>query len=243
MPGDSVVIRLPDPRAIRVAARSVLLAVALLCLPWLRAAEAPSRRRAVDACTSVAAQAELLLRDLRREGLLFPGARAVVLAANGDCDDPAQKHDQDNGVRPISLRQMLMIGDSSVDFLLDFGYFDEDGDRFGFADRVLKNGGILVGPIGSLSVLSLPQNYHVIYIRQIAETFVGIKKIVRARDSVNSKTELPSPAALNEGLVSGQIAEAGNGEQIMGRKLLLSDITVPSSVLHPKFRIGVDSAA
>ncbi|GJM86922.1 hypothetical protein PR202_ga02825 [Eleusine coracana subsp. coracana] len=227
MPGDSVVIRLPDPRAIRVVARSVLLAVALLCLPWLRAADAPARRRAVDACAAVAAQAELLLRDLRREGLLFPGARTVVLSADGDCDDPAPKHDQDTAVRRISLRRMLMIGDSSVDFLLDFGYFDDDGDRFGFADRVLKNGGILIGPIGSLSVLSLPQNYRVIYIRQFEETFVGIKKIVRPRDNVETKMELPSPVALNEGLVSGQLAEAGNADlTVMGRKFLLPDITV-----------------
>jgi hypothetical protein len=244
MPGDSVVIRLPGPRAIRVVARSVLLAVALLCLPWQRAAEAPARCRAVDACTAAAAQAELLLRDLRREGLLFPGAHTVVLGAGGDCDAAAPKHDQDSPIQPMSLRRMMMIGHSSVDFLLDFGYFDEDGDSFGFADRVLKNGGILVGPIGSLSVLSLPQNYRVIYIRQFAETFVGIKKIVHARDNVDIKLELPSPAALNEGLVSVQPAEAGNGEAtFMGRKLSLSDITVPSSVLHPRFRMLVHSEA
>ncbi|CAN6239348.1 unnamed protein product [Urochloa humidicola] len=46
MPGDTVVIRLPGPRALRVLARSVLLAVALLFLPWLRAADAPARSHA-----------------------------------------------------------------------------------------------------------------------------------------------------------------------------------------------------
>ncbi|TVU28604.1 hypothetical protein EJB05_20127, partial [Eragrostis curvula] len=252
MPGDTVVIRLPDPRAIRVVARSLLLAVALLSLPWLRAAEAPARQRArrhaavVDACGAAAAHAELLLRDLRREGLLLPGARAVVLGAGGDCDGPSPNHDdQDDAVRPISLRRMLMVGDSSVDFLLDLGYFDDDRDRFGFADRVLKSGGILVAPIGLLSVLSLPQNYRVIYIHQFAETFVGIKKVVvHAGDNAETKMDLPSPAALKEELISSQPTETANGEpKVMARKLLLSDITGPSSVLHPQLRIRVDSAA
>ncbi|CAL4885480.1 unnamed protein product [Urochloa decumbens] len=129
MPGDTVVIRLPGPRALRVLARSVLLAVALLFLPWLRAAEAPARHHATDACVAAAAQAELLLRDLRREGLLGPGARAVVLGSGGDCDAPASKQDQDGALRPASLRRLLMLGDSSVNFLLDFGYFGVDGDR------------------------------------------------------------------------------------------------------------------
>ncbi|XP_062220376.1 uncharacterized protein LOC133919851 [Phragmites australis] len=233
MPGDSVVIRLPDPRALRVVARSVLLAVALLSLPWLRAAEAPARRRARDACGTAAAQAELLVRDMRREGLLAPGARAVVLGADGDCGAPAPKEDEVNTMRPVSLRRMLMIGDSSLDFLLDFGFFDEEGDRFAFADRVLKYGGIIAAPIGSLSVFSLPQNYRIIYISTFAETVVGIKKIAHAGDNGNASTgmELPSPGTTgmelqNPGLLSGQLAESANGEfKNIGRKLLLSDIT------------------
>ncbi|OEL27304.1 hypothetical protein BAE44_0011679 [Dichanthelium oligosanthes] len=230
MPGDTVVIRLPGPRALRVLARSVLLAVALLFLPWLRAAEAPARRHTVDACGAAAAQAELLLYDLRREGLLAPGARAVVLGSDGDCDAPAPKAKQDQGslLRPTSLRWMLMLGDLSVDFLLDFGYFDDDGDRFAFADRVLKHGGILAAPIGSLSVFSLPQNYCVIYVRRFAEAFVGVKKISPAGDNGNAGTrmDLPSLASLKEGVVSSEPPEATSLElKNMGRKLLLSGIS------------------
>ena len=228
MPGDTVVIRLPGPRALRVLARSVLFAAALLFLPWLRAAEAPARSHTVDACGAAAAQAELLLRDLRREGLLAPGARAVVLASYGGCDAPAPMKDQDSVLRPASLRRMLMLGDSSVDFLLDFGYFDEEGDRFAFADRVLKHGGILAAPIDSLSVLSLPQNYCVIYIRRSAEVFVGVKKIAPAGDNGNAGTrmDLSSVTSLKEGVVSSEPPETASLElKNMGRKLLLSDIS------------------
>ncbi|KAG0534994.1 hypothetical protein BDA96_04G327600 [Sorghum bicolor] len=230
MPADSVVIRLPGPRALRVLARSVLFAVALLSLPWLRSAEAPARGRAVDTCAAAAAQAELLLRDLRQEGLLAHGARAVVLGADGDCDPPAPKQDQDSVLRPVSLRRMLMIGDSSVDFLLDFGYFSEDADRFAFADRVLKHGGILAAPIDSLSAFSLPQNYRVIYIHRFAEAFVGVKKIAPADDDnshAGTRTELSSPPSLKDGVLYSQQAETTNGEfKNMARKLLLlSDIT------------------
>ncbi|CAD6249397.1 unnamed protein product [Miscanthus lutarioriparius] len=227
MPADSVVIRLPGPRALRVLARSVLFAVALLSLPWLRTAEAPARGRTVDTCA--AAQAELLLRDLRQEGLLVHGARAVVLGADGDCDPPAPKQDQDSVLRPFSLRRMLMIGDSSVDFLLDFGYFSEDADRFAFVDRVLKHGGILAAPIDSLSSFSLPQNYRVIYIHRFSEAFVGVKKIAPADDNSHAGTraELSSPPPLKEGVLYSQSAETTNGEfKNMARKLLLlSDIT------------------
>jgi len=229
MPGDTVVIRLPGPRALRVLARSVLFAAALLFLPWFRAAEAPARSHTVDACGAAAAQAELLLRDLRREGLLAPGARAVVLASYGGCDAPAPMKDQDSVLRPASLRRMLMLGDSSVDFLLDFGYFDEEGDKFAFADRVLKHGGILAAPIDSLSVLSLPQNYCVIYIRRSAEVFVGVKKIAPAGDNGNAGTRMDLSSlitSLKEGVVSSEPPETTTLElKNMGRKLLLSDIS------------------
>ncbi|CAN6253197.1 unnamed protein product [Urochloa humidicola] len=232
MPGDTVVIRLPGPRAIRVLARSVLLAVALLFLPWLRAAEAPARRHAAgDACGAAAAgQAELLLRDLLREGLLAPGARTVVLGSDGDCGAPATKQQhqvhQDGALRPASLQRMLTLGDSSVDFLLDFGYFDEDGDRFAYVDRVLKHGGILAAPIGSLSASSLPRNYCAIYIRRFAESFVGVKKIAPAGDNGNAGTrmDLPSLASLKEGEVSSEPPEITSSSELKntGRKLLLS---------------------
>ncbi|KAL6911530.1 hypothetical protein ACP4OV_000335 [Aristida adscensionis] len=252
MPGDSVVIQLPDPRALRVLARSVLLAVALLSLPWLRATtEPPARRRAAGACAAAAARAGLLLRDLRREGLLARGARAVAIGgADGGCDAhaPATEQGQDDAVRPASPRRMLMMGDSSVDFLLDFGYFGEEADRFGFADRVLKSGGILAAPVdSSLSVFRLPPNYRVVYIGQFAETYVGIKKIAHAGikmiahadygDNGNAgiRMELASSATLVGGGVSGHTAECDRAQlRNSGRKLLLSDITE---------RTRVDSAA
>jgi hypothetical protein len=63
------------------------------------------------------------------------------------------------------------------------------------------------------------------YIRQFAETFLGIKKLVHALDNVDTKMELPSPTVLNERRVSGQPAQPGNGEfTVTGRKLLLSAI-------------------
>uniref|UniRef100_A0A804NXJ3 Uncharacterized protein n=1 Tax=Zea mays TaxID=4577 RepID=A0A804NXJ3_MAIZE len=198
MPADIVVIRLPGPRALRVLARSVLFAVALLFLPWLRPAEAPARGRAVDTCGAAAAQAELLLRDLHQEGLPVHGARAVVLVANGVCDSTAPKQD---------LRRMLMIGESSVDFLLDFGYFNEDAD-------------------------SLPQNYRTIYIHRFAEAFIGVKKVAPAEDNshagTSTRTELLSPPAfdLKEGVFYSRPDETTNCEfKNMARKLLLSDIT------------------
>ncbi|WVZ50017.1 hypothetical protein U9M48_001316 [Paspalum notatum var. saurae] len=54
--------------------------IVLLSLPWLRSSEALTRSRAAGACASAcaaaAALAELLLRDLRRGGLLAPALAA-----------------------------------------------------------------------------------------------------------------------------------------------------------------------
>ncbi|KAF0933108.1 hypothetical protein E2562_013845 [Oryza meyeriana var. granulata] len=230
MPDVCVVIRLPDPRVLRVIARSVLLTVALLSLAWLRAAEAPARRRAGDDACGAALQAGLLLRDLRREGLLAPGARAVFLGADGDCHHHPALRQDDDAVRHITLRELLMTGDLSVDLVLDFGYFDKDGDRVGFVDRALKDGGIFAVPIGSASAFRLPPNYRVVYIRRFTETLVGIKKIARVGDNgiASARMGMAATPALNEGVLafSAQTADTTRAElKNFRRKLLLSDIT------------------
>ncbi|BAF10103.1 uncharacterized protein [Oryza sativa Japonica Group] len=227
MPDGCVVIRLPDPRVLRVIARSVLLAVALLSLAWLRDAEAPA---------GDALQVGLLLRDLRREGLLAPGARAVFLgAADGDCHHHPPALDGDD-MRRITPRELLTTGDLSVDFVLDFGYFDKDGDRVGLVDRVLKDGGIFAAPIGSASEFRLPPNYRVVYIRRFTETFVGIKKIARVGGDngiAGARTGMAATTpALKEGVLafSAQTADTALAElKNFRRKLLLPHITGASA--------------
>uniref|UniRef100_A0A0E0K5H4 Uncharacterized protein n=1 Tax=Oryza punctata TaxID=4537 RepID=A0A0E0K5H4_ORYPU len=222
MPDGCVVIRLPDPRVLRVIARSVLLAVALLSLAWLRDAEAP----AGDALQV----GLLLLRDLRREGLLAPGARAVFLGgADGDCHHHHIPALDGDAMRHVTPRELLTTGDLSVDFVLDFGYFDKDGDRVGLVDRVLKDGGIFAGPIGSASAFRLPPNYRVVYIRRFTETFVGIKKIARVGDNGIAGAATP---AMKEGVLafSAQTADTALAElKNFRRKLLLPHITGASA--------------
>jgi hypothetical protein len=53
-----------------------------------RCIDLPTHYRVIDACPAATAQAELLLCDLHHEGLLLPGALAVVLGTDGDCDAP-----------------------------------------------------------------------------------------------------------------------------------------------------------
>uniref|UniRef100_A0A0D9VLB8 Uncharacterized protein n=1 Tax=Leersia perrieri TaxID=77586 RepID=A0A0D9VLB8_9ORYZ len=230
MPDGGVVIRLPDPRALRVVARSVLLAVALLSLAWLRPTESPSRRGDGDAHALL--QARLLLRDLRREGLLAAqtGApRAVFLGADAGC----RRHD--DAIRHVTLPELMMAGDQSVDLVLDFGGFKEEGDRVGLVDRVLVDGGIFLAPIGSASAFRLPPNYRVVYVRRFTDTFVGIKKIARVGDDGIgcARLGMAATAAVKEGLISFSAQTADNGRAELknnfSRKLLLSDIARASA--------------
>uniref|UniRef100_J3LHB6 Uncharacterized protein n=2 Tax=Oryza brachyantha TaxID=4533 RepID=J3LHB6_ORYBR len=137
-------------------------------------------------------------------------------------------------MRHITLRELLMTGDQSVDLVLDFGYFEKDGDRVGFADRALKDGGIFAAPIGSTSAFHLPPNYRVAYIRRFTETFVGIKKVARTGDNgiAGARMGMAATPALKEGVLafSAQTADtAGAQLKNFSRKLLLPDIAGASA--------------
>ncbi|XP_074559202.1 uncharacterized protein LOC141815177 [Curcuma longa] len=218
--GDELVIRLPHPLVLVVIARSVLLTTAVLAFPWLRSMllqaavglilPSPPHRWADDPY-----YLPMLLRDLRREGLLIAGERSpAVFLGNPGARITLVKQ---NRMFPVMTEiGRMAIPDHSVDFVLDSDSFCDAS--FVFMDRVLRIGGVAIirMSVDPSRIFHLPANYKIVYVRHFGSTIVGIKKMTHAIARVD--------------------ANAGEFEGIhIGKKLLA--VREPNKKL-PKNQIG-----
>ncbi|WOK96226.1 hypothetical protein Cni_G04933 [Canna indica] len=182
--GDQLVISLPHPRVLRVIARSVLLTASMLVFPWLRSMLLP----AANADSILSPQHRwadepfflpMLLRDLKREGLLIAGTRgSAVFLGNPGARFALVKQ---NRMFPVmSEIGRMAVPDRSVDFVLATDGFSDAS--FVFVERVLRIGGVTIIRLSSdpSHILRLPANYRIIYIRKFGSTIVGIKKMAHA---------------------------------------------------------------
>ncbi|CAL9079501.1 unnamed protein product [Musa textilis] len=183
--GDRLVIRLPDPRFLRLVARSMLLAAAILSLPWLRGTllrrgdsrEVTASRRAIDDDYMFFAA---LLRDLRRIGLLRPESNVVIL------DDPT-----------LSVRSTA-VPDSSADFV-----FSVSAGDFHRIDQILKIGGVAAVRLSSNPSESFrsPANYRTAYVGRIGSSaVVAMTKSFASEGGIRLRRLLAVPEAKKEAL-------------------------------------------
>lgn len=182
--GDELVIRLPHPLVLSVIARSVLLTTAILTFPWLRSIlpqaaaglilPSPPHRWADDPFFL-----PMLLRDLRREGLLVASARGpAIFLGNPGARIALVKQ---NKLFPVMTEiGRMAVPDHSVDFVLDADGFCDAS--FVFVDRILRIGGVAIIrlSVDPSRIFHLPANYKIVYIRQFGSTIVGIKKMTHA---------------------------------------------------------------
>ncbi|XP_074577373.1 uncharacterized protein LOC141833775 [Curcuma longa] len=190
--GDELVIRLPHPLLLSVIARSVLLTTAILAFPWLRfilphaaaglILPSPTHRWADEPFFL-----PMLLRDLRREGLLVASARGpAIFLGNPGARIALVKQ---NKMFPVMTEiGRMAVPDHSVDFVLDADGFCDAS--FVFVDRILRIGGVAIIrlSVDPSRIFHLPTNYKIVYIRQFGSTIVGIKKMTHAiaRGDANS---------------------------------------------------------
>ncbi|CAL9064515.1 uncharacterized protein LOC103995101 [Musa acuminata AAA Group] len=183
--GDRLVIRLPEPRLLRLVARSVLLAAAVFSFTWLRAAilrlgdvgGVAVGQRALD---SDATFLPSLLGDLRRRGLLRPEDNAVLL------NDP------------IAGDRGIEVPDGSADFV--FGASTGDFEQI---DRILKIGGVVavrLSPDSSDSFIP-PANYRMAYVGCIGSaTMVAMRKSSASGEGLKMRRLLSLPEAKKKAL-------------------------------------------
>ncbi|KAG6534736.1 uncharacterized protein LOC121989323 [Zingiber officinale] len=181
---DELVIRLPHPLVLSVIARSMLVTTVILAFPWLRSIlphaaaglilPSPPHRWADDPFFL-----PMLLRDLRREGLLVASARGpAIFLGNPGARIALVKQ---NKMFPVMTEiGRMAVPDHSVDFVLDADGFCDAS--FVFVDRILRIGGVAIIrlSVDPSRIFHLPTNYKIVYIRQFGSTIVGIKKMTHA---------------------------------------------------------------
>lgn len=218
--GGELVIRVPHPLVLGVIARSVLLTTVVLGFPCLRSMllqaaiglilPSPPHRWAEDPFFL-----PMLLRDLRREGLLIAGERSpAVFLGNPGARITLVKQ---NRMFPVMTEiGRMAIPDHSVDFVLNADSFCDAS--FVFMDRILRIGGVAIirMSLDPSRIFHLPANYKIVYVRKFGSTIIGVKKMTHAIARVD--------------------ANAGESEDIhIGRKLLA--VRKPNKKL-PKNQIG-----
>ncbi|WOL03799.1 hypothetical protein Cni_G12519 [Canna indica] len=178
-----LVIRLPDPRLLRLVARTLLLAAAILSLFWLREGSDIVSDDAARQRTAVGADDVFLytlLRDMRHRDLLSPKDRAVFF------------NEADASDRSMSMQE------ASADFV--FSAFAGDFDRI---DRILKPGGVLAVQLSSNPSESFqpPANYRTAYFGRIGSaTMVAMRKSLASKGGMRLRRLLAVPEARKEAL-------------------------------------------
>ncbi|XP_077224631.1 uncharacterized protein LOC143857950 [Tasmannia lanceolata] len=176
-----LVINLPDGLILRVIARSLLLAILIMALPWL--------------CSNYSGSDDpyqfsdlfffpMLFRDLEINGLIKSGDRSIFI----DGEDVTRLGFQillGGNEMDLVLESHSVLQSSIPDETFDFACVDGFQARE-FIDRILKIGGIVVVRLGvnSDDSFRLPVNFKIAYIRRFDSTFLGLRKISSGRAPV-----------------------------------------------------------
>ncbi|KAK8945503.1 hypothetical protein KSP40_PGU001859 [Platanthera guangdongensis] len=220
IPRDEVVIPLPDPRLLRLIARSVLLAVAILSLPWLRLVllSDPSARIS-GRLASNSGEDELfympkLLQDMQSYGLIQPQGRSLFLGDPGLHAAILRR----NGVFCLPEDRIRQIAKGQpLDFVfLVTGEFSDP--LFQLIDQILTVGGVIAFRLGVHPVkpFNLPANYRMVYIQNIGRTVIAVKKLYHDNADINpperrllslSETKARALQAMEDALLEPPVLE------------------------------------
>ncbi|XP_043693189.1 uncharacterized protein LOC122643651 [Telopea speciosissima] len=182
-PENQLIIKLPNSNVLKVTARSVLLAFAIITSSWLGslviwdpslsyspvADEAPIHSESL---------LPMLLRDLIREGLLKSDDKSLFVNRHGDGDEEiahgAQILNAYDIVSESDAERHLSIPDDTFDFVFATGFLAGE-----FIDRSLKTGGIVAIQLSNdaSDAFHKPSNYKIVYLRQFEFTVWAMKKI------------------------------------------------------------------
>ncbi|KAF4370792.1 hypothetical protein G4B88_030512 [Cannabis sativa] len=176
-----LVIKLPDPKVLRVISRSVFLAVIFITFPCIGSI---MRWSSADSGSSFETgaidfeQLDVLLRDLVDEGLLLKNNKALVVSPIV----PSTVHKLKN----FDANQMDMVMDTALEGqssfseeLFDFVYASNLAVDVEFVDHIVKIGGILAFPLSNEKAITLRDmtNYKIAYLRRYSSTIVAMRKI------------------------------------------------------------------
>lgn len=178
-----LVIKLPDPRVLRVVSRSVFLALIFITFPCIGSIIRGSTLATDSGSSNPESgafdfeQLDLLLRDLGEEGLVRKSDKALVVSPSV----PSVIHKLKN----FDASQLDMVVDSALEGqssfseeVFDFVYASDLTVDAKFVDHVVKVGGILAFPLSNEQANTLRDktNYKIVYLRRYASTIVAMRK-------------------------------------------------------------------
>ncbi|XP_042489829.1 uncharacterized protein LOC122069803 [Macadamia integrifolia] len=181
-PKNQLIIKLPDSRALKVTARSMLLALAIITSSWLGSLVIWDPSLSYSPVTyEVRVHGEsllpVLLRDLTREGLFKSSDKALFVSRYGDGNDVIAHGSQILNPHEIvsesDADRQSSIPDGTFDFVFASGFLAGD-----FIDRSLKIGGIVAIQLSNdaSNAFHKPSNYKIVYLRQFESTVLAMKK-------------------------------------------------------------------
>lgn len=189
-----LVIKLPDPKLLRVISRSVFLALVFITFPCIGSFTRGSN--GIESNTKYGVvfnheQLDLLIHDLSEEGLIRKSDKALIVS-------PGVKS-VIHSVKNFGAKQIVMAMDSSLesqaqsslvfDESFDFVFASNLATDVKFVDRVVKTGGIVAFPLSNdeqATILREKTDYRIVYLRRYSSTIVAVRKIkTRAVDETS----------------------------------------------------------
>ncbi|XP_050378527.1 uncharacterized protein LOC126795823 [Argentina anserina] len=191
-----LVIRIPDSRVLLFLARSVILALVIISLPWLNSL-APTTDTANGIMGSSANPDQelvpVIFRDLANEGLIKTGhgVKAVfVSSGNNEGDIESSEILKDNKMDLISVNEENQQG-SVNDQSIDFAFVSVFRSAMKFIERTLKVGGVVALQLSeeSSTGFRMPSNYKLVYLIKFDATVVAMRKM---SSSISTATTSPT---------------------------------------------------
>jgi hypothetical protein len=259
-----VIIKLPNIRALRLLAQSLLLALIFATFPLLRtvlsdasiSSGSPILEPESDPNLFDAKVLPLLIHDLANEGLLKTGDNAVfVSSGNG------------NGIgNAIHISEILNVNDTKIvsaanldrqrsipGEALDFAFtYDDFQTTSEFIDRTLKVGGIAVVQLSNdpSSAFDKPFNYKIVYLRRfqaanilaMRKTGNGDANLITQRRLLGYHANEAKKAALEnleDVLLEPPRAASGKSSRYLKKTRYLPDLMGDSLESYPR-RVFID---
>lgn len=224
---NQLVIMIPHSRVMKLIARSVFLAMAIISFPWIdsyvtNTLNQPGLSNPVDTILM-----PLLFQDLLDEGLLKPGDKAIfVNNADVNVNHRILVENEIDVVSEFDEERQSYIPDNSLDFVISSGHSTSE-----FIDRTLKANGVVVVQLSDdpLKAFTRLSNYKIVYLRRFDSTIVAMRKtspsMVGRRRLLAYESEEAKRAALNG--LEDVILEPPRGSSTEYRKYLRNTKYLP----------------
>ncbi|KAF5740159.1 hypothetical protein HS088_TW11G00225 [Tripterygium wilfordii] len=251
-----LIIQLPDSGALRILARSMILALIFISLPWLGSSTmfAPTFSGSEIATDSINVEfLPLLFRDLTNEGLIQAGSKAVFLS-NGDQQNEiytsgmldGQDMIHSNVISVNDLGQQNGVPEEFFDIVITSSFHVATE----FIDRTLKVGGVAIVQLSKNPSFAFnkPSNYKIVYLRHYSSVILAMKKTSNAQAGSSTHRRLLAYSSearkaalknLEDVLLEPPRAASGKSSRYLKKTRYLPDLTGDTLENYPR-RVFID---